>query len=71
MISLSTIALPKFNLNQIVRFIGGEGRVRSHHPDSGSWSYLIEMAMGPEPEVGRIGYETMVLLAENDLCEAE
>ncbi|HEY9696247.1 MAG TPA: hypothetical protein V6D10_03225 [Trichocoleus sp.] len=60
-------AIPRFNRNQPVRFVGGQGTIRSYHPESGSWKYLVEMEMGPEPDVGRIGYETTVLLLESDL----
>ncbi|KAM3095189.1 hypothetical protein ACKFKF_25675 [Phormidesmis sp. 146-12] len=65
------IASPKFNPDQVVQFVGGEGKVRSHYPDSGSWSYKIEMEMGPEPDMGRIGYETTILLLETDLRPVE
>jgi hypothetical protein len=58
---------PKFNQNQTVRFLGGEGQVKHYQPDSHSWAYMIEMAMGPEPEIGRVGYETTILLMEADL----
>jgi hypothetical protein len=67
MSSLNVFSSPKFNPDQVVRFVGGEGKVRRHYHDSGSWSYAIEMAMGPEPDMGRIGYETTVLLLETDL----
>lgn len=58
---------PKFSPDQFVRFIGGEGTVREFRADAGSWSYLVEMELGEEPEMGRIGYETMILLSEIDL----
>lgn len=61
------MTIPKFSLEQFVRFIGGEGKVREFHTDAGRWSYLVEMEMGEEPEMGRIGYETMILMPETDL----
>ena len=61
---------PRFRLTQRVRFMGGEGIVRNYEPDSGTWTYLIEMPLGIEPEFGRVGAETRVLLSEVDLCAA-
>ncbi|MBD1851343.1 hypothetical protein [Leptolyngbya sp. FACHB-711] len=58
---------PRFNCEQTVRFIGGKGKVKSYRPASGSWQYLVEMEMGPEPDMGRIGYETTIMLLESDL----
>lgn len=66
-----TTEMPRFSPDQFVRFVGGEGKVREFHSEAGSWSYLVEMAMGPEPEMGRIGYETMILLPETDLDALE
>lgn len=64
-------SMPKFSPDQPVRFIGGEGKVREFRAEAGNWSYLIEMELGEEPEIGRIGYETMVLLSETDLNALE
>ena len=61
------IKLPKFRNTQWVSFVGGEGIVRSYTPESGTWTYLIEMALGREPDFGRVGAETMILLTEADL----
>ncbi|MDZ8223511.1 hypothetical protein [Nostoc sp. ChiVER01] len=61
------IKLPKFRNIQWVSFVGGEGIVRSYKPESGTWTYLIEMALGLEPDFGRVGAETMILLTEADL----
>lgn len=63
----AVMTIPKFNRDQFVRFIGGQGKVREFRADSGNWSYLVEMEMGEEPEMGRIGFETMILLSEADL----
>ncbi|MBN4006661.1 hypothetical protein [Nostoc sp. LPT] len=58
---------PKFRNTQWVSFVGGEGIVRSYTPESGTWTYLIEMALGLEPDFGRVGAETMIFLNEADL----
>lgn len=63
----SRIAAPKFAIEQIVIFIGGVGKIRNYHSELHSWTYLVEMEMGPEPNFGRIGCETMILLPEEDL----
>ncbi|WP_088891072.1 hypothetical protein [Leptolyngbya ohadii] len=59
--------VPRFNCEQMVRFVGGQGKIKAYHPESGSWQYMVEMEMGPEPDMGRIGYETTVVLLESDL----
>jgi hypothetical protein len=67
---MSTILMikkPAFYLDQRVRFIGGEGIVRSYKPDAENWMYVIAMALGPEPNFGRIGFETTILLNESDI----
>jgi hypothetical protein len=61
---------PKFHHKQRVRFIGGEGVVQNYESEFGGWTYLVEMALGPEPDFGRIGAETMVLLNETELHAA-
>ena len=64
------LTMPKFNHAQWVSFVGGEGVVRSYTPDTGSWTYLIEMTLGSEPSFGRVGAETTVVLHEADLHAA-
>ncbi|MEH2051845.1 hypothetical protein [Nostoc sp.] len=59
--------VPKFHNAQWVSFVGGEGIVRSYTPEDGRWMYLIEMVLGLEPDFGRVGAETMILLPEADL----
>ncbi|MDZ8186226.1 MAG: hypothetical protein RMX96_15395 [Nostoc sp. ChiSLP02] len=59
---------PKFYNGQIVSFMGGEGIVNNYRFESGNWEYLVQMPMGPEPEIGRVGYETMIWLSELDIC---
>jgi hypothetical protein len=56
--------------NQKVRFIGGEGVVRSSSFEGGTWKYLVEMPQGKEPTFGRAGAETMVFLNERELRAA-
>lgn len=64
------VKVPSFHHAQTVRFAGGEGIVRGYRPDAGTWTYLIEMALGQEPDFGRVGAETMVLLPEIELYAA-
>lgn len=64
------LTAPKFHHTQWVSFVGGEGVVISYAPDAGSWTYLIEMTLGPEPNFGRVGAETTVVLYEADLLAA-
>ena len=69
--SAETICKPKFSQDQSVRFVGGKGKVKGLCSESGRWSYMVEMEIGPEPEMGRIGYETMIVLSEMDLLALE
>jgi hypothetical protein len=62
--------MPTFYNNQRVKFIGGVGIVRRFQYEFGSWDYLVEMEMGQEPDFGRVGAETMVILKETELCPA-
>jgi hypothetical protein len=41
--------------------------VKNYQFKPGYVTYLVEMEMGPEPEMGRIGQETTVCLFESDL----
>ncbi|MDZ8028071.1 MAG: hypothetical protein RMX97_25745 [Nostoc sp. DedQUE11] len=63
----TVLAELKFCNGQIVSFMGGEGVIKNFRFESGSWEYLVEMPMGPEPEMGRVGYETMIWLSEVDI----
>lgn len=67
MVATAKHSVPQFRQGQHVRFIGGAGTVKSLRPDSGSWIYQVEMEMGPEPAMGRIGSETTVVLSEADM----
>ncbi|MBV9386137.1 MAG: hypothetical protein JOZ78_06890 [Chroococcidiopsidaceae cyanobacterium CP_BM_ER_R8_30] len=59
--------VPQFRRGEKVRFVGGFCTIKSYQLEADSWIYAVEMAMGPEPTMGRIGYETTVLLDETDL----
>jgi hypothetical protein len=59
-----------FKLAQRVKFVGGEGIVRHVKFEAQNWTYLVEMPLGQEPEFGRVGAETMVLLSEPELRAA-
>jgi hypothetical protein len=59
-----------FKLAQRVKFSGGEGIVRHVKFEAQHWTYLVEMQLGREPEFGRVGAETMVLLSETELRAA-
>ncbi len=63
------VSSPKFCKNQSVCFVGGDGIVRRCSRESGIWIYLVEMPLGLDPDFGRVGDETMVLLSEADLWE--
>lgn len=58
---------PKFMQSQMVCFQGGTGRICRCHLESGTWAYTVEMALGPEPDIGRVGSETTILLHEVDI----
>lgn len=64
------IKSPMFRPMQRVRFVGGEGIVRSYKSNAGTWDYLVEMPLGLYPDFGRVGAETIVLLSEADLRAA-
>ena len=58
---------PNFCYAQRVGFVGGEGTVESYRSEADTWAYLIKMSMGPEPDFGRIGGETTIVLLESEL----
>ncbi len=60
---------PKWGKDLMVRFIGGVGRIKSSRPDSKNWTYAVEMEMGAEPDFGRVGAETTIILYEEDILE--
>lgn len=61
------ISSPKFRQSQLVSFLGGMGTIRSRHLESGTWAYAVEMALGTEPDIGRVGTETTIFLDEVDI----
>jgi hypothetical protein len=61
--------LPKWSKELMVRFAGGVGRIKSYSPEKHTWTYAVEMEMGAEPDFGRIGAETTILLHEEDILE--
>ncbi|PSB15253.1 hypothetical protein C7B61_09945 [filamentous cyanobacterium CCP1] len=63
----SAMSTPKFCRGQSVCFIGGQGTIQSYQPEAGTWAYQVEMEMGLEPDFGRVGHETRVVLAEAEL----
>ncbi len=65
----ANMLIPRFSKNQVVRFIGGVGKVLGYRSESGTWNYTVEMQMGPEPPMGRVGAETRLLLYEEDIQE--
>lgn len=58
---------PRYSTNQTVCFVGGVGKILSYQPAYTTWTYAIEMEMGPEPSMGRIGAETRIVLDESDI----
>lgn len=64
---LSAISGPRFRTGQSVGFAGGEGTIQNYKCEAGTWSYQVEMAMGLEPDFGRLGHETSIILIEAEL----
>lgn len=52
MSTVINLARPKFCKGQNVEFIGGLGTIIQCYRNSGHWSYLVEMEMGLEPDMG-------------------
>lgn len=67
--NISYYSKPKFDRHQTVRFIGGEGQIKSIQWQDNRWSYTIEMSMGAKPDFGRIGAETTIVLEEQDISQ--
>jgi hypothetical protein len=68
--ALRSLPGSQFREGQTVSFVGGEGIVKSYRPESGAWTYLIEMELGIEPAFGRVGAEAMIWLHEAELLAA-
>ena len=58
---------PQFDRHQTVWFCGGTGKIKSIHKQAIGWTYHVEMTLGIEPDFGRIGTETTVVLEEQDI----
>ena len=65
--SSNFMMIPRFSRDEIVRFAGVVGRIKSYQPNLNTWTYTVEMEMGPEPDFGRVGSETTLLLEEADI----
>lgn len=68
LMSINCLEQPKFHRQQQVGFIGGTGEVKNFQREAGIWIYTVEMDMGLEPDFGRIGAETTIVLQEEDIC---
>lgn len=62
---------PRFDRHQTVRFFGGTGKIKSIHKQDIGWTYHVEMSLGVEPDFGRVGTETTVVLEEQDILAIE
>lgn len=69
--SIDCLDKPKFHQQQKVGFIGGTGKVKKLQREAGIWLYTVEMNMGLEPDFGRIGAETTIVLEEQDIRKVE
>ena len=69
--SINYLEKPKFYPQQKVSFVGGTGKIKNLQKEAGSWIYIVEMSMGSEPDFGRIGAETTILLEEQDIHKAK
>lgn len=58
---------PQFNCHQTVRFFGGTGKIKDIQRQAICWIYHVEMIQGVEPDFGRLGAETTIVLEEQDL----
>ncbi|HEY9860029.1 MAG TPA: hypothetical protein V6D16_11035 [Candidatus Obscuribacterales bacterium] len=63
----AVVIQPRFHSHQRVCFVGGCGTIKYCQPYAQTWIYAIEMELGPEPEMGRIGAETTILLNESEI----
>jgi hypothetical protein len=58
---------PRFGCHQTVRFFGGIGKIKDIRRQDICWIYHVEMSQGVEPDFGRIGAETTIVLEEHDI----
>jgi hypothetical protein len=61
------VDVPSFQQEQMVHFLGGTGTIKNCRQLLGTWLYAIEMEYGPEPDCGRLGSETTILLTESEI----
>jgi hypothetical protein len=64
---INCLSKPKFDREQTVSFLGGTGTIKSRHQEANMWTYTVEMSMGLEPDFGRVGAETTIVLDEIDI----
>lgn len=48
-------------------FQDGTARIDSYYWESGIWAYIVEMALGPEPDTGKAGSETTIILYKEEI----
>ena len=65
--SIHSSTQPKFHCHQIVHFFGGSGKIKRIQQQAICWTYHVEMSLGVEPDFGRVGAETTVVIEEQDL----
>ncbi len=58
---------PQFDCHQIVYFCGGAGKIKSIQKQAICWTYHVEMSLGVEPDFGRLGAETTIVLEEQEI----
>ena len=51
--------------------MGGIGKIKSIQQQAICWTYHVEMSMGVEPDFGRVGAETTIVLEEQELYPIE
>ena len=62
---------PQFYRHQTVSFLGGIGKIKRIEKQALGWTYHVEMSMGIEPDFGRVGAETTIVLEEQELRPLE
>ena len=58
---------PQFDCHQTVRFFGGTGKIKNIQRQDICWIYYVEMSQGVEPDFGRLGAETTIVLEEQEI----
>ena len=62
---------PQFYRHQTVLFLGRIGEIKSIQPQAIGWAEHVEMGMGAEPDFGRVGAETTIVVEEQELRPVE